>query len=94
MTLEPLHSCTAMASETPIQKNLVEKNAAYASTFTQGDLALPPAKKYAVGESASMLMSRIVRQGNLPLPNSQHLTCYDCFSPFSFSLQDIHVIQL
>jgi len=33
---------------TPIQKNLQEKNAEYASKFTQGDLALPPAKKYAV----------------------------------------------
>ncbi|KAI0972629.1 carbonate dehydratase [Xylaria arbuscula] len=31
-----------------IQKNLVEKNAEYARTFTQGDLALPPAKKYLV----------------------------------------------
>ncbi|KAH8176729.1 carbonic anhydrase domain-containing protein [Sarocladium implicatum] len=33
---------------TPIQRNLVEKNAEYAAKFTQGDLALPPAKKYAV----------------------------------------------
>ncbi|KAI3322224.1 carbonate dehydratase [Xylariaceae sp. AK1471] len=31
-----------------IQKNLVEKNAEYASTFDKGDLALPPAKKYLV----------------------------------------------
>ncbi|KAG8529853.1 uncharacterized protein KY384_005334 [Bacidia gigantensis] len=31
-----------------VQKNLVESNAKYASSFTQGDLALPPAKKYAV----------------------------------------------
>ncbi|KAK7757236.1 hypothetical protein SLS62_000785 [Diatrype stigma] len=35
-------------AETEIQKNLREKNAEYASTFTQGDLALPPAKKYLV----------------------------------------------
>ncbi|KAI1298928.1 carbonate dehydratase [Xylaria venustula] len=35
-----------MTSE--IQKNLVEKNAEYARRFTQGDLALPPAKKYLV----------------------------------------------
>ncbi|KAI1281145.1 beta carbonic anhydrase clade D [Xylaria sp. FL0933] len=35
-----------MTSE--IQKNLVEKNAEYARTFDQGDLALPPAKKYLV----------------------------------------------
>lgn len=31
-----------------IQKSLVEKNAEYASKFTEGHLALPPAKKYAV----------------------------------------------
>ncbi|KAI0429833.1 beta carbonic anhydrase clade D [Xylaria sp. FL1042] len=35
-----------MTSE--IQKNFVEKNAEYVRTFTQGDLALPPAKKYLV----------------------------------------------
>jgi hypothetical protein len=34
---------------TPIQENLVSKNKAYASSFTEGHLALPPAKKYAVG---------------------------------------------
>ncbi|KAI9650481.1 hypothetical protein NHQ30_000497 [Ciborinia camelliae] len=34
--------------ETFIQKNLIESNKAYAATFKQGDLALPPAKKYAV----------------------------------------------
>ncbi|KIN04006.1 hypothetical protein OIDMADRAFT_118247 [Oidiodendron maius Zn] len=33
---------------TPVQENLVTSNKAYASGFTQGDLALPPAKKYAV----------------------------------------------
>lgn len=31
-----------------IQKNLQEKNAEYAGRFTQGHLALPPAKKYLV----------------------------------------------
>ncbi|KAI4866004.1 carbonate dehydratase [Hypoxylon rubiginosum] len=31
-----------------IQKNLVEKNAEYANQFTQGHLALPPAKQYLV----------------------------------------------
>ncbi|KAK5017120.1 beta carbonic anhydrase clade D [Cryomyces antarcticus] len=35
-----------MASQ--IQQNLVEKNKAYASSFTKSGLALPPAKKYAV----------------------------------------------
>lgn len=33
---------------TPIQENLVSSNIAYASSFTKGHLALPPAKKYAV----------------------------------------------
>lgn len=36
---------------TPIQANLQKKNAEYALKFMQGHLALPPAKKYAVGES-------------------------------------------
>ncbi|KAI1370628.1 carbonate dehydratase [Hypoxylon crocopeplum] len=31
-----------------IQKNLAEKNAEYASTFTKGHLALPPAKRYLI----------------------------------------------
>jgi len=35
-------------SPTPIQDNLVDSNRKYASSFTQGHLALPPAKKYAV----------------------------------------------
>ncbi|KAI5923426.1 carbonate dehydratase [Camillea tinctor] len=33
---------------TEIQKNFKEKNAQYASQFTQGHLALPPAKKYLI----------------------------------------------
>jgi len=33
---------------TPIQQNLTTCNEAYASKFTQGSLALPPAKKYLV----------------------------------------------
>jgi len=36
---------------TPIQENLVSSNKAYASGFTKGHLALPPAKKYAVGNT-------------------------------------------
>lgn len=30
------------------EHNLVEGNKAYAESFTQGDLALPPSQKYAV----------------------------------------------
>jgi len=37
-----------------VENNLVEGNKAYASTFTQGDLALPPSQKYAVGTYACM----------------------------------------
>jgi carbonic anhydrase len=33
---------------TPIQQNLITSNAAYASSFTSGSLALPPAKHYLV----------------------------------------------
>ncbi|TVY87093.1 Uncharacterized protein LAWI1_G004953 [Lachnellula willkommii] len=33
---------------TPIQQNLIDSNKTYASTFTSGHLALPPAKKYAI----------------------------------------------
>jgi hypothetical protein len=40
---------------TPIQENLVESNKKYASSFTQGHLALPPAKKYAVCTDPSLL---------------------------------------
>ncbi len=36
----------------PIQENLVSKNKVYASSFTEGHLALPPAKKYAVGTTS------------------------------------------
>lgn len=35
---------------TAVQKNLIDKNTEYAAAFTEGDLALPPAKSYAVGE--------------------------------------------
>ncbi|MCJ1390492.1 hypothetical protein MMC18_003352 [Xylographa bjoerkii] len=33
---------------TPVQQNLTSKNEKYASNFSEGHLALPPAKKYAV----------------------------------------------
>lgn len=38
-----------------IQKYLIEKNAEYASKFTEGHLPLPPAKKYVVGMSSPSL---------------------------------------
>jgi len=40
----------------PAHQEFAAKNAAYVASFDKGDLALPPAKKYTVGEllSASM----------------------------------------
>ena len=34
---------------TSVQENLVQKNDDYASKFSDGNLAIPPAKQYAVG---------------------------------------------
>ncbi|ESZ90134.1 carbonate dehydratase [Sclerotinia borealis F-4128] len=46
--VEPTTYISIVRPETPIQKNLIEFNNIYAASFEQGDLALPPAKKYAV----------------------------------------------
>lgn len=40
---------------TPIQENLVKTNKDYATNFKEGHLALPPAKKYAVGKSIGLI---------------------------------------
>ena len=40
-------------AESAVQKNLVESNEKYVASFKDGDLALPPAKKYVVGQSLS-----------------------------------------
>ena len=37
-------------AESAVQKNLVSSNEKYAASFKEGDLALPPAKKYVVGK--------------------------------------------
>ena len=48
---DPLRTqLSALTMATPNVQNLKEQNAAYASGFTQGHLALPPAKKYLVGK--------------------------------------------
>ncbi|KAI1617062.1 carbonic anhydrase [Exophiala viscosa] len=39
---------TSTTTKSPLQENLVEKNAVYASTFNKGHLELPPSKHYAV----------------------------------------------
>lgn len=74
---------------TPIQQNLVDSNKKYASSFTQGSLALPPAKKYAVGTSPS------------PPPlfptNSPTVTCMDAridpAAAYGIPLGDAHIIR-
>ena len=43
---------------TEIQQNLEKKNAEYASNFKEGHLALPPAKKYALGRSLQTRRAR------------------------------------
>ena len=50
---------------TSVQENLVKKNSEYAYTFKEGHLALPPAKKYAVGQSSSVE------------PETRHAECCD-----------------
>lgn len=40
---------------THVQESLRKKNAEYASSFKEGHLALPPAKKYAVGKACQTL---------------------------------------
>ena len=40
---------------TPVQENLVEQNQKYSANFTEGSLALPPAKKYTVGTPLATL---------------------------------------
>ena len=54
-------------AESEIQKNIREKNAEYASTFTQGDLALPPAKKY-------LVCTYIIAYIHVPIFNSGYAT--------------------
>lgn len=53
---------------TAVQQNLVDKNAEYASGFQEGDLALPPAKNYAVGECSSAAQMKGIRVEEWKLP--------------------------
>jgi hypothetical protein len=46
---------------TPVQQNLVEKNAQYAGAFDKGSLALPPAKKYVVGMACAHESHQLTR---------------------------------
>ena len=53
---------------TEIQINLLNNNTEYASNFDQGHLALPPAKKYAVGKSQYHMLSYSTLSRSLSYP--------------------------
>ena len=53
---------------TLVQKNLQEKNAEYAGSFTKGDLALPPAKKYTICKAKSTLLYIYITRARLIIP--------------------------
>lgn len=79
---------------TPIQENLITSNKTYASSFKDGHLALPPAKKYAVGTSLPFPTPTYNPRVNFPtLP----VTCMDAridpAAAYGISLGDAHVIR-
>lgn len=80
-------------SETPNPKNLIESNQIYASTFKQGDLALPPAKKYAVGTYFHITHYSLVLHPSYTTP----ITCMDArinpSAAFGIPLGDAHIIR-
>lgn len=92
---------------TPIQENLVQKNKEYASSFKDGDLALPPAKKYAVGMYGGLGTARspcftyqavILRRFRLyELCPLLKVTCMDAridpAAAYGINLGDAHVIR-
>jgi carbonic anhydrase len=88
---------------TPVQENLVNSNKVYASSFTQGDLALPPAKKYAVGSSApprpltALPLSRSAALISALPADIVPVTCMDAridpAAAYGISLGDAHVIR-
>jgi carbonic anhydrase len=81
-----------MVSQSANQENLVAKNETYAASFTEGHLALPPAKKYAVGEKSSL--HAII---TCYLSYQRLVTCMDAridpASAFGITLGDAHVIR-
>lgn len=74
---------------TPITENLVAANKEYAASFTQGHLALPPAKKYAVG--MYLIYSCCL------LSDISPVTCMDAridpAAAYGIALGDAHVIR-
>ena len=90
---------------TSVQKNLQEKNADYASTFKEGHLALPPAKKYLVGKLLHQ-SSEVPSNPQLVNLSPDHLEADPCPNPvtcmdaridpaaaFGINLGDAHVIR-
>lgn len=79
---------------TSIQKNLIERNKDYAETFTQGNLVLPPAKKYAVRTSNPNRTS--IPSSLIPI-FEPIVTCMDArihpSSAFGIDLGDAHIIR-
>lgn len=76
-----------------IQKNLVDANKNYAASFTQGDLALPPAKKYLVRKSAKRPTPSASKTNDTVLS----VTCMDAridpAAAYGIDLGDAHVIR-
>jgi carbonic anhydrase len=72
------------------QQNLASKNAQYASSFSEGSLALPPAKKYLVG-----LCCHDILEGCLT--DAHQVTCMDAridpAAAYGINLGDAHVVR-
>lgn len=67
--IKPPESSISIMS--PMAENLISKNEAYASTFSDGHLALPPAKNYAVCTSPHHPSSSLLYEPQSIKPNSQ-----------------------
>lgn len=74
------------------QQNLIDSNERYASSFTEGHLALPPAKKYLVG-----MPINVVPRTSITEAHELAVTCMDARidpkSAFGINLGDAHVIR-
>lgn len=81
---------------TPVQVNLVQKNEEYASNFNEGDLPLPPAKKYAVGKSFTS-PDFVTHSAAKWMKLTCKVTCMDAridpAAAYGISLGDAHVIR-
>jgi carbonic anhydrase len=82
---------------TAIQEHLVAANKAYASNFTKGHLALPPAKKYAVRSCPPLLTSSHLFIISLHFSSHKIVTCMDAridpAAAYGIELGDAHVIR-